>query len=81
MTTKQERAPRGFLDALFAISLRETKDPETSSVALLRVRSLCHDPLEELRGRGADLLPPIEDARRCPFKMLSMGTRHVLFLR
>ena len=55
----------------------QTNDPETRTVAHLRVRLVVHDALEKPRSVGADSLGPVHHPGGSPLQMRLVGTRTV----
>ena len=65
------------LEALVSVLLLETEDPEARAVALLRVRAVFEDRLDQLPRLRADGLPPVDKSRGRPFHVLAVRLRHV----
>ena len=73
-----ERAGASGFELLAAIGLGESQDVDTGAEALLGVRALAQDDLDQCRGVAADLagLPP--QALRRPISIAPVARRHVL---
>ena len=67
---------RGF-EPRGAVALGQAQDAETGAIALLGMRPVGEDGLDEGRGLGPDRLRPADDARGRPLQMALMGLGHV----
>ena len=72
-----DRARARGLEPLGAVALGEAQDAEARAVALLGVRAIGEDRLDQLLGGGPDALGPVDDPRRRPLQVLLVGLRHV----
>src|SRR3990167_8718016 len=70
-------AGAGGLEAGVAVALGEAQDPEAGAVALLGVRPIGEDGLDEGGGLRADRAGPRDEARRGPLQMVLMRLGHV----
>ena len=67
---------RGFQPGR-AVALGQAQDAEARAIALLGMRAVGEDRLDEGRGLRADRLGPADDARGRPLQMALMGLGHV----
>src|SRR5262252_9121293 len=74
----RERALAGRLNALPAIALGQPDDADRSAKALLWMRALAHDDLDQRRRIAADLAGLPSDPLRRPIGVAAMARRHVL---
>jgi hypothetical protein len=73
------QTPRtGGLHAITVVSAHQTQDAQTGTEALLRMRPVAQDHIDERRRRGANRLGFFANALDRPLGMASMGLRHVL---
>ena len=73
-----QRAVTGGFEPLVAEVLGVPQNADAGAEALLRVRPLTQDDLDERRGLGADLPGLPLDALRCPVGVTPVTRRHVL---
>src|SRR5450755_966595 len=76
----EERACTGSFDARVAVLFREPEQAEARAVSPLRMSPLVQDCFAECAGVGSQSFGPAKDARRRPFCVSAMRTRHVLGL-
>ncbi len=75
---ERQRAGAGRLEPQVSVTPPQPHDPQTGSIAPLRVRATLQNPGNELSGRRSDLVGPADQARRRPLGMRAVGAGHVL---
>src|SRR5215470_8432458 len=81
LTEVKERAPissAGGLQPIRAIALGQAEDADGGAKALLGVRALAHDDLDQRSGVASDLAGLAGDPLRCPIGVAAMARRHVV---
>src|SRR5215471_2946360 len=71
----------GGLQPIAAIALGQAEDADGGAKALLGVRALAHDDLDQRSGVASDLAGLAGDPLRCPIGVAAMARRHVVAYR
>src|SRR5271156_2649308 len=74
----EDGALAGCIDARIAIALGQRQNAEAGAEALLGMRPVSHDSLEEGRGGGTDPLAGRDQSSRRPLAVAAMCARHVI---
>src|SRR3989441_7764626 len=70
-------AGAGGFEPLGAVALGQAQDPEARTIALLGMRAIRENRLDQRGGVRADGVSPVDEARGRPFEVVLMRLRHV----
>src|SRR5438876_2258655 len=70
-------AGAGGLEPLGAVALGQAQDPEARTIALLGMRAIRENRLDQRGGVRADGVGPVDEARGRPFEVVLMGLRGI----